>query len=244
MYGLPYQTATLVQRSVDGVLALEPDRVALFGYAHVPWMKRHQRLLDEATLPGRDARAAQFRTAAARLLDAGYVAIGLDHFARRDDSLAIAQREGRLRRNFQGYTTDDAPALIGLGASAIGSLPQGYVQNAVPVGAYRQAVRDGALAVVRGIALHAEDRLRRAIIERLMCEFEVDLAAVCARFDWPVELLQPELEALAPLATDGLIEVQGQVVRVTPPSRPLIRVVCAVFDQYLDTGAGRHARAV
>jgi oxygen-independent coproporphyrinogen III oxidase len=244
IYGLPHQSEALVVRSVEGVLALAPDRVALFGYAHVPWMKRHQRLIDEQALPGREARAGQFRAAAARLLEAGYVAIGIDHFARRSDSLVAAQRDGRLHRNFQGYTTDEAVALLGFGASAIGSLPQGYVQNAVPIGAWRDAIRGGAPAVARGLALDAEDRVRRAIIERLMCDFAVDLEALCVRHGWPSHLLQPELEALAPLVDDGVVEVDGLVIRVTARGRPLVRVVCAAFDAYLDAGAGRHSRAV
>jgi oxygen-independent coproporphyrinogen III oxidase len=244
IYGLPHQTEGLVVRSVEGVLALAPDRVALFGYAHVPWMKRHQRLIDESALPGREARAGQFRAAAARLLEAGYVAIGIDHFARRSDSLVIAQREGRLQRNFQGYTTDDAATLLGFGASSIGSLPQGYVQNAVSIGAWRTAIRDGMLAVVRGLALDSEDRVRRAIIERLMCDFAVDLDQLCSRLGWPADLLQPELDALAPLVDDGLVERDGRVIRVTARGRPLVRVVCAAFDAYLGAGAGRHSRAI
>jgi oxygen-independent coproporphyrinogen-3 oxidase len=244
MYGLPHQTVDRVLRSVEAALSLRPARLALFGYAHVPWMKRHQRLIDEATLPGPLERAAQLKAAAARLGDAGYVAIGLDHFALPDDALALARREGRLRRNFQGYTTDIAPVLVGLGASAISSLPQGYVQNAVPISAYRHAIKDGRLAVARGIAHRAEDRLRGAIIERLMCDLEVDLDAVCGRFGWPAHLLQPDLEALAPLAADRLIEISGHAIRVTPRGRPFVRVACAVFDRYLDDGAGRHSSAV
>ncbi len=160
MYGLPRQTVGGVLQSVEAALRLRPARVALFGYAHVPWMKRHQRLIDESALPGPPERAAQFEAASARLGDAGYVAIGLDHFALPDDSLALALRHGRLRRNFQGYTTDTAPALLGFGASAIGSMPQGYVQNAVPMPAYRDAIRAGRLATARGIALANEDRAR------------------------------------------------------------------------------------
>ena len=237
IYGLPHQTVARVLRSVEAALSLRPDRVALFGYAHVPWMKRHQRLIDEAALPGPTERAAQLEAAAARLGEAGYVAIGLDHFALPEDSLAHALREGRLRRNFQGYTTDGAPVLIGLGASAIGSLPHGYVQNAVSLPAYRDMIRAGSLATVRGVALSAEDRRRRAIIERLMCAFAVDL-------NGSAELFADELEALEPLAADGLVSIEDGVVRVEPQGRPLVRTVCAVFDAYLARGVARHSRAV
>ena len=237
MYGLPHQTEACVLRTVEAALRLTPERVALFGYAHVPWMKRHQRLIDEAALPAAHERSAQLELAAARLSDAGYVAIGLDHFARPDDGLAIALREGRLHRNFQGYTTDAAPALIGLGVSAIGSLPQGYVQNAAALPDYREALRAGRLATVRGIELSDDDRLRRSIIERLMCDLAVDLDGAAGRF-------ASELEALAPLAADGLVEIEGQAIRVPPAGRALVRAVCAVFDGYLERGVARHSRAV
>ncbi len=237
MYGLPHQTEACVLRTVEAALRLAPERVALFGYAHVPWMKRHQRLIDEAALPAARERAAQLELAAARLSDAGYVAIGLDHFALPDDDLAIALREGRLHRNFQGYTTDAAPALIGLGVSAIGSLPQGYVQNAAAVPDYREALRAGRLPTVRGIEVSEEDRLRRSIIERLMCDLAVDLSGATGRF-------ASELEALAPLAADGLVEIRDQVIRVPPAARALVRAVCAVFDGYLARGVARHSRAV
>ena len=237
MYGLPRQTTVRVRASVDAALALRPSRVALFGYAHVPWMKRHQRLIDEAALPGAAERAAQFEVAAARLEAAGYVAIGLDHFALPEDSLAVARKQGRLHRNFQGYTTDDAGALLGFGASAIGSRPQGYVQNAVPIPEYRDAIRGGRLATARGTRVSAHDRLRRAIIERLMCDFAVDLNGQTAR-------LAPELEALEPFRTDGLLTIDDGLIRVEPAGRPLIRTICAVFDAHLQRGLARHSRAV
>jgi oxygen-independent coproporphyrinogen-3 oxidase len=237
MYGLPHQTTAFVLRTVETALRLAPERLALFGYAHVPWMKRHQRLIDEAALPEGPERSAQLELAAARLADAGYVAIGLDHFALPHDALATALREGRLHRNFQGYTTDAAPALLGLGVSAIGSMPQGYVQNAAAIPGYREALRAGRLPTVRGIEISDEDRLRRSIIERLMCDFAVDLDGAAGWF-------ASELEALAPLAADGLVEIGDQVIRVPPATRPLVRAVCAVFDRYLERGMARHSRAL
>jgi oxygen-independent coproporphyrinogen-3 oxidase len=237
MYGLPHQTVGRVLQSVEAALRLRPGRIALFGYAHVPWMKRHQRLIDAAALPCAAERAAQFAAAAARLGDAGYVAVGLDHFALPDDSLALALRQGRLRRNFQGYTTDTASALLGCGASAIGSLPGGYVQNAVSIPAYRAAIRAGRLATARGIALAGEDRARRSIIERLMCDFAVDLGGAAGRF-------AAELAALAPLADADLVSVEDGVIRIRPGARALARTVCAVFDAYLDQGSARHSHAV
>ena len=244
MYGLPRQTEAHLSATIDAVLDLAPQRIALFGYAHVPWMKRHQQLIDGETLPGPKERTAQFELATTRLVEAGYVAIGLDHFARPDDALVGARQAGRLHRNFQGYTTDTAPALLGFGASAIGSLPQGYVQNAVPLPAYREALREDRLPAVRGIAIDDEDRIRRAIIERLMCDFRVDLGVVCSEFGWPIDRFAPEFEALAPLEADGLVSVSDHAVQVEVDGQPLIRTVCAVFDGYLGAGAARHSTAV
>ncbi len=244
MYGLPRQTVARILATCDAVLTLQPQRIAIFGYAHVPWMKRHQRMIDETTLPGPVDRFAQLAAASRRLGNAGYVAVGLDHFARPDDTLAVAARNGGLRRNFQGYTTDEASVLIGFGASAIGVLPQGYVQNAVPVHAYRDAINADTPAVARGAALDAEDRLRREVIERLMCDYIVDLSETCRRHGREADHFAPELVRLAPLEADGLVAVEGNRVRVSDYGRPLVRTLCAVFDGYFDAGEKRHARAI
>jgi oxygen-independent coproporphyrinogen-3 oxidase len=244
MYGLPQQTVAAVERTVALAMRLEPQRVAQFGYAHVPWMKRHQRLIDEATLPGPEERWRQAAAGAARLEEAGFVAIGLDHFARPDDPLAVAQRAGTLRRNFQGYTTDRADALIGLGASSIGALPQGYVQNAPDMPTWRRAVEAGTLATVRGIALDDDDRLRRAVIERLMCDLAVDLDRLCRHHGANPGTFEAARAALAAMQRDGLVRIAGDRIAVTEVGRPLVRSVCAAFDRYLSHGEARHARAV
>jgi Coproporphyrinogen III oxidase and related Fe-S oxidoreductases len=158
--------------------------------------------------------------------------------------MAKAARAGRLRRNFQGYTTDSAETLLGFGASSISALPQGYVQNAAEVKAWQAALQAGGLPVARGIALSEEDRLRRHVIERLMCDLEVDLDAAAHRFGKPLSIFAPERPALAELAGEGLVEIAGDRIRLTGLGRPLMRVVAAVFDRYLDPMAGRHARAV
>ncbi len=239
MYGLPYQTTESVVRSVELALQLDPDRIALFGYAHVPWMKRHQALLPEEALPDAVQRVEQSTAAAATLLRAGYVQIGIDHFAKPTDALVLRQREGRLHRNFQGYTTDEATALIGFGTSAIGSLPQGYVQNAATTVGYRDAIADGRLATSRGVALTEDDRLRRSIIERLMCDFAIDLDTVAAESDFTSELAE-----IDELARDGLVKRDGLLLEIPEESRLLVRNVCAVFDRHLEAGAPRHSRAV
>ena len=244
MYGLPFQTIESVKRSVDVALKLAPDRIALFGYAHVPWMKRHQALLPEAALPNAVGRVEQREAAAAILIQAGYVQIGIDHFAKPDDPMACRQKDGRLHRNFQGYTTDEATALIGFGTSAIGSLPQGYVQNAPTTVAYREAVLNGRFPTVRGIALSEDDRLRRTIIERLMCNFSVNLDEIASEFRWNASNFRSEIDAIDELAQDGLVVRDGQTLTIPDEGRALVRNVCAVFDRYLENGAQHHSRAL
>jgi oxygen-independent coproporphyrinogen III oxidase len=244
LYGLPFQTEMSIMRSAEIAAEFDPRRIAWFGYAHVPWMKPHQALIDEAALPGAEARLAMAEAAAGRLLAHGYRRIGLDHFALPDDDLALARQHGTLRRNFQGYTADAATTLIGLGASSIGMLAQGYVQNAPSVPAYRAALAAGKLATRRGVTLTDEDRLRRDVIESLMCYLQVDAAAFAARYDLPDDYFAPEMERLAPLADDGLVTLGDSIVLVTPAGRPFLRHVCAAFDRYLDAPAARFSRAV
>lgn len=242
MYGLPHQTVDHVARTVEAMIALRPNRVAVFGYAHLPHMKKHQALIETAALPSTEARIAQWHRAESMLVAAAYQSIGLDHFALADDAMAVAACAGNLRRNFQGYTTDAAPALIGIGASAIGSLPQGYVQNASDVAAYRKVISAGRLAAARGVELRGDDRVRRAIIEKLMCGLAVDIEQVARQFDLPPAHFDPEMTRLQALQQAGFIEIHGGEIRVT--EREAVRLVCAVFDQYLDPAAARHALAV
>jgi oxygen-independent coproporphyrinogen-3 oxidase len=244
IYGLPHQTASGVARTVEQALHLAPDRVAVFGYAHVPWMKKHQALLPEAALPGPRERFAQRQAVEDVAVAQGYKSVGLDHFARDTDRLAQASTAGRLHRNFQGYTTDDAPVLLGLGASSIGSLPDGYAQNAASVPVWRDAVRAGRLPIARGIALSPEDRLRRDVIEQIMCNFAVDLCDVAASHGADAKPLLAAAPALDQQARDGLIEWDGCSLAVTPAGRPFVRTVAAAFDAYLAPDATRHSAAV
>ena len=244
MYGLPHQTVANTVSTVEQVLTLRPDRLALFGYAHVPWMKTHQQLIDEAALPSASARLDQSLAAADRLLAEGYVAIGMDHFALPHDELARAQIDGRLRRNFQGYTTDAAKTLLGLGASSIGSLPQGFAQNLTAEVGWRAAIDEGRLPIARGVAATPDDRFRGEIIERLMCAFEVDLEVVCARHGRAVSELAEAMSNLATFVRDGLVELRPGHVAVTLAGRPLVRSVCAAFDTYFAPNAARHAKAL
>ncbi|WP_300573223.1 oxygen-independent coproporphyrinogen III oxidase [Phenylobacterium sp.] len=244
MYGLPHQTTRNTLSTLDAVLTLRPERLALFGYAHVPWMKAHQQLIDEAALPGPAERLEQSQAAAERLKAEGYVQIGLDHFALPDDALAKAATHGGLHRNFQGYTTDAAGVLLGLGASAIGTTPGGYVQNITAELGWRHAVADGKLPIARGVAVTDEDRFRADIIERLMCDFAVDLVAACERHGRELADLEDSLVRLHDFQQDGLATWDGRRLVVTPRGRMLVRSICALFDAYLAPDAQRHAKAI
>jgi oxygen-independent coproporphyrinogen-3 oxidase len=244
IYGLPHQTLASCLETVARCLELRPDRFAVFGYAHVPGFKPHQRRIDEAALPGSAERHAQAEAIADALQGAGYRRIGLDHFARPDDPMARVLDAGTLHRNFQGYTTDGGDLLLGFGASAIGRLPQGYVQNAVVLGGYLKRAMAGELATLKGIALSEDDRLRAELIERIMCDFQVDVAAVCARHGRDAAGFLAELPGLDRLVSDGIAVREGGSVRVPEPARPLVRAVAACFDARLQIQTRRHAPAV
>lgn len=244
IYGLPLQTEDLVAETVAQALTLAPSRAAVFGYAHVPWMKKHQALIPAEALPAAPARFAQRGVVAEVLTGHGYQPTGLDHFARPDDAMARAAADRRLRRNFQGYTTDAAPVLLGLGASAIGSLPQGYVQNHPGVPAWRDAIRAGASATARGIALTREDRTRRTVIEDIMCHGCADLDLATRAHGQGMEVLADAFPALMDLAVDGLIRWEGRQVVVTGRGLPFLRTIAAAFDARLGKGPGRHSAGV
>jgi oxygen-independent coproporphyrinogen-3 oxidase len=244
VYGLPHQTCESVENTIREALRLEPDRIALFGYAHVPWFKKHQTMIDEAWLPGAEERLAQSQSAAAAIVATGYEAIGLDHFAKPDDSLAAAMHSGRMRRNFQGYTDDEGEVLLGLGASSIGRLPQGYVQNSPATGEYERLVGENGLAAVRGYAFTEEDRARAWVIERLMCDFEFSPAALTSAFpDQAAEILA-DAQHIAATDESVVFDPRGDRFGVTEIARPLVRTVAAGFDTFLKKGVARHSAAV
>lgn len=244
IYGLPHQTVDTLLETIRLCVEMQPDRIALFGYAHVPWMAKKQRLIDEAALPGGEERLLQSQAAAVALIEAGYVAIGLDHFALPTDSMAKAAKAGSLRRNFQGYTTDRAETMLGVGSTSIGRTPWGYVQNLTETGAWSRAIDAGVLPVAKGVALSKDDNLRGYVIERLMCNGKVDLDAVALHVgvsqDW-YDLHEPEL---AILEADGLIKRRAGRISMTKKGAPVVRVVAAVFDAYLVANTARHAVAV
>jgi len=244
MYGLPHQTAATIRRTIELAHGFSPSRIALFGYAHVPWFKKHQRLIDEAALPGATERIALERTARAALADYGYEPIGLDHFALPNDDMAIAAKSGDLHRNFQGYTTDTCDTLIGFGASSIGQTAFGFVQNDPDIGRWRRAIEKGNLPIAKGKAVDDDDRLRAAIIERIMCDYAVDLDAVCAAHGVTTDAVADAFERLEEPARDGLVAIDGHRLTVSEAGKPLVRIVAAAFDVYLARAAARHSVAV
>ncbi|MCT4655935.1 MAG: oxygen-independent coproporphyrinogen III oxidase [Cohaesibacter sp.] len=245
MYGLPYQTRETIRNSVDLTASLKPTRLALFGYAHVPWMKKHQRLIKEELLPNAEERIALFDDACEALAEYGFEKIGLDHFAQKDDPLAVAAREGSMRRNFQGYTTDEAEILIGLGASSIGKMPQGYMQNSPDFAGWVRSVEAGELPIARGITMDDDDRARACIIMSIMTAYEVDVAAVAKDFGVNLQAIRASAYSyLDELIEDGVVTRDGDIVRVTHEGRPLVRLAAAAFDAYLHKGKGRHSVAV
>jgi len=240
VYGLPHQTRDSVEATMRKVIALRPDRIALFGYAHLPSRFAHQRLIPDAALPGPTERFAQSNRLASLLTEQGYVRVGLDHFALATDTLATQQ----LHRNFQGYTTDEAGALIGLGATAIGKLPQGYVQNAIATADYRRRVEAGDLATARGRALDDDDRMRAYVIERLMCDLTFSGADLRARYGSAAADVIADAEALVDGDTDGLLAATADGFVVTERGRPFVRSICSCFDSYFGQGTARHSAGV
>lgn len=244
MYGLPGQGEAQLGATLDAVLRLRPDRIALFGYAHVPWMKRHQSMIREADLPGPVERYHQSSFAAERLLEAGYEQIGIDHFARSEDALAKARRDNSLRRNFQGYTVDSADALLGFGASAIGRLPQGYVQNEAAIARYERLIQMQGSAATKGVAFSDEDRLRGYVIEKLMCDFSFSTKDLGGAPRADVSALTALARQAVAMDDDGFLEAREDGFVVTPQGRPFVRNIAAQFDAYLATQRGRHSRSL
>lgn len=241
MYGLPAQTCGSVVETAKRAAAMRPDRFSVFGYAHVPWFKKNQRMIADADLPGVEERHDQARAIGETLVDHGYEAIGLDHFALPEDGLAMAARSGALRRNFQGYTDDTTPALLAFGASAISQLPQGFFQAGRDTKTWTEAIDANRNPATRGLTLSDEDRMRGEIIEMLMCDLTVDADAIAGKWGLPLDDVGGKL---APLCAAGLAEAEGHRVTVRPENRLFLRTVAMAFDRYFMPTEKRHAKAV
>jgi len=244
LYGLPFQTTERVIDMVDKAVTLNPKRFAVFGYAHVPWMKSHMKLIPEEALPNASERWEQMEAAAARLEEHGFVKIGLDHYARPEDEMTVAMEEQRLHRNFQGYTVDNNPVMLPLGASSIGQTPDGYMANVQPLRDYRRMIDDGILPIGRTRGLSSEDILRRDVIEQIMCNMRVDLPALCRKHGVAEDFFAAEEANLQTLVEDDICTLENGVLTLPEEGRPLMRLIAATFDTYLQKGQKKHSRAV
>lgn len=240
IYGLPLQTVDSFGRTLDKIIAAAPDRLSVFNYAHLPELFKTQRRINAADLPPPQVKLDILQLTIERLTRAGYVYIGMDHFAKPDDELALAQREGTLYRNFQGYSTHANCDLVGLGITAIGQVGDCYAQNVRTIEEYCARIDAGELAVFRGIELSADDRLRRAVITQLICHFTLNFAAVERAFGVRVvDYFARELDELATMQRDGLVEIDAASIQVKPAGKLLIRNICMVFDRYLRSREGQ-----
>jgi len=241
VYGLPHQTLARIEDTIDKVLTFAPDRIALFGYAHVPWVSKRQKLIDESALPGDLARYTLATRAAERFVEAGLVPIGIDHFAAPGDDLAVAHDAGRLRRNFQGYTADSCQTLIGLGASSISRFPGGYVQNAPATAAYKQRIAQAIFPGSRGYEITADDQLHARAIETLMCYFALDLDDLSRDYGPRAYTLRPCLEDIE-TRFKPFARLVGQRISITPEGRSLTRIIASTLDQHVPEGV-RYSQA-
>ncbi len=234
IYGLPYQTVDSFRKTVEKVIELDPDRVAVYSFAYVPWVKPIQKHIDPKTLPPPEEKLSILEMVVEEFQNAGYVYIGMDHFAKPEDELAVAQRKGELWRNFQGYTTRKGVELIGIGATSIGMLYDSYFQNYKTLREYNEAIDSGRLATFRGVILNEDDMIRREVIMDIMCNLGVSFKKIEDMFGIRFEdYFSEELENLKELEEDGLIEVKDRSIKVLPQGRLLIRNVAMVFDAYL-----------
>ena len=242
LYGLPHQTMDSFQQTLDHVIALNPDRLAIYGYAHVPWMSKRQVMIKDSDLPDNKTRFALAQMAQARLEKDGFETIGIDHFAKPHDSLSLAQKSGQVRRNFQGYTDDPSQTLIGFGASAISKFEQGYLQNAVATSAYQDRINQTGIAAHKGYAMTQPDKLTAQIVEDLLCRFTFDSAKLGRAF--------PEHHATIHAARVLLMRqfpdvffISRQGLEMNPWARPLVRIIASVVDRF-STNAKAHSTAI
>jgi oxygen-independent coproporphyrinogen-3 oxidase len=235
IYGLPHQTEHSFAQTLDKVIALSPDRLSLFNYAHMPHLFKSQQLIREEDLPSAELKLGLLHYAIDRLQAAGYIYVGMDHFAKSSDELVIAQQEGKLQRNFQGYSTHGDCDLLAFGVSAISAIDNVYMQNAKNINEYQAKLDEGVLPYIKGFTLNKEDELRKFIINQLICHFELSFNRVNEKFSIDMQnYFSPELQELAPMIEDGLISMDARGIRVHNAGRMLIRRICMVFDEYLN----------
>ena len=245
IYGLPLQGPASMEQTLARVIALDPDRISCYSYAHLPDVFSSQRSIDRMQLPGADEKLEILHTIIDTLTDAGYLYVGMDHFVKPEDELAKAMHDGTLQRNFQGYSTQLAPELLGIGVSSISSTADLYCQNVKTVDEYFALLEQGKLPVQRGLRLTAEDQLRRDVIMQLICRMGIDTEQTGERHGIDFERhFAAEMRVLADMEREGLLESEGGHIRVTAAGRPLVRNICMVFDAYLDPSRQRFSRTI
>jgi len=239
IYGLPMQKMETFQTNLDQVLGLRPDRVAMYSFAYVPWIKGHQKKMDKETLPSAELKLELYLRAMERFLEAGYEPIGMDHFALPDDELAVAAREGRLYRNFMGYTVMPASDMIGFGVSAIGEVQGAFFQNRKKLSTYYESLDGSCLPVEKGYKLDDDDKVRQYVIQQIMCNFWVSKEDVANRFNVDFDsYFKRSIEALHEVRDAGFVELSDEGLKVKPEGRLFVRNVCMVFDRYLEAKNG------
>lgn len=247
LYGLPHQTIDTVKESFAKLMTLNPSRISYFGYAHVPWVKKHMRLIKEDALPNPEERLELYLLGQEILLEHGYRAIGIDHFAKSEDSIYQAYKNNTLHRNFQGYTTDNATTMIGLGVSSIGQFAQGFMQNARTVTEYKAVLDKDLLPTYKCCVTSREDQLRADVIKELMCNYRVNLSAICKAHNFAVDHFKVELVLLQDFVDAGIVDVfNDEIVVVKEEMQMLVRLICAVFDLYFDMSGitPKHSQAI
>jgi len=245
MYGLPNQTIDSFKRTLDKVIEVQPDRLSLFNYAHMPTLFKPQRRINEADLPSAVTKLEILKQSSEQLQQAGYVYIGMDHFARPDDELAIAQREGKLQRNFQGYSTHGDCDLLALGVTAIGQTRNSFSQNYRDIDPYYAALDAGRLPIFRGMNLSDDDRIRGRVIQELICHFKLDFDAINRRFEINFkDYFAKELSQLQTMQQDGLLQINANSIEVLPVGRLLIRNICMMFDAYLQNTSQQFSKVI
>ena len=240
IYGLPKQTVRTFTDTLEKISILRPERISAFGYAHVPWMKKHQRLIKAKPLDNEN-RLKFYSLASNYFLSNGYEPFGIDHFAVKSSSIIQNLKNRKLHRNFQGYTEDDAEVLIGIGASSISSLPNGYVQNIAKITDYMRSLKKNKLPISRGYELKTKDKIYSNVIKELMCYLNVDLKQVTKKFSKDINLFSSNIKKLKPFIDAGYVEFQNFVLSIKPEARPLVRIICSVFDQYFEPKVNRYS---
>lgn len=249
LYGLPHQSSDTITQTMQQVVSLQPDRISFFGYAHVPWVKKHMRLIPDDTLPNTKQRHDICMTGSNILQKHGYQTIGIDHFAKPNDPLSIAANNHTLKRNFQGYTTDKADHLIGIGASSISRFKQGYIQNNSAIPLYKEAILSGALPAQKYYEFSGHDLICADIIERLMCDFEINLIKICQKFDADISLFNHVWPQLALYKSDSLLNFDKATgrIKIQKTEPHIVRLVCALFDEYTQTSSAaqpKHSQTI